>query len=755
MKWERGLVKGSILGVFVLPILLFSSIGFGATFCVSNATELNTALNTAESNGEDDTVKIVQGTYNGNFTYASTEGNSLAIEGGYSGECVTRTIDPANTILDGAGISMVLALVSQGSTFFFVEGLTVQNGKSDDPNRGAGLYVRTGNSGTVLITNNIFSGNRSNNGGGVYTDDTVHATLTNNKFIGNTAWQQGGGAYLKGAATLIGNIFTENTAQSGGGGAYIDGRATLTNNIFIANTANLGGGVRIQSSATLTSNTFCGNSSLVDRGGGAYIVGGIVTLSNNIFTENIAVNEGGGTYIHSDGSNITNNTFTGNTAGSGGGIYLDLGDNSYTGHLYNNIIWNNTASAGADLYIDNVADDPFFSVPVTLFNNDFDESASGTYITSLFPIDPNNLNNIDPQFVGSGNYHLLPSSPCINSGDNSAPSIPATDKDGNPRILGGTVDIGAYEYNSLAPIADAGPDQIATSGSTVTLDGSQSLDPQDEALSYLWTQIGGISVTLSDTSAVQPTFVVPTETSKRESFTFQLTVTNVSGLHNTDEITIINLPTITTTAVSSITSTGATSGGNVASDGGASVTERGVCWGTSANPTTGESHTSDGTGTGSYTSLITGLTPETLYYVRAYATNTAGTAYGEQVSFSTTPIPEELPVADAGNDQVVFDEVTLDGSGSYDTDGTIIEYTWTLTYRGDPANNKNATGINPTVTGLVKGFYDVTLNVTDDKGSTSAADTMLLAAAGLKGDFDGDGDVDGQDLAEFAKSFGK
>jgi hypothetical protein len=94
--------------------------------------------------------------------------------------------------------------------------------------------------------------------------------------------------------------------------------------------------------------------------------------------------------------------------------------------------------------------------------------------------------------------------------------------------------------------------------------------------------------------------------------------------------------TLTTTAVSAITSTTATSGGNVTANGGATVTARGVCWNTSPNPTTANSYTTDGSGTGVFVSNLTSLTPVTLYYVRAYATNNVGTAYGNEVSFTTT-----------------------------------------------------------------------------------------------------------------------
>ena len=94
-------------------------------------------------------------------------------------------------------------------------------------------------------------------------------------------------------------------------------------------------------------------------------------------------------------------------------------------------------------------------------------------------------------------------------------------------------------------------------------------------------------------------------------------------------------PTVTTTDVTSITSNSAITGGNVTSDGGANVTSRGVCYGTSQNPTISGQHTSDGNGTGTFTSILTGLTANTTYYVRAYATNSEGTSYGEQKNFTT------------------------------------------------------------------------------------------------------------------------
>jgi len=87
------------------------------------------------------------------------------------------------------------------------------------------------------------------------------------------------------------------------------------------------------------------------------------------------------------------------------------------------------------------------------------------------------------------------------------------------------------------------------------------------------------------------------------------------------------------------------------------------------------------------------------------------------------------PTSDCGTEQVVFDEVYLDGSDSYDPDGTIVSYNWSLQHRTNPENDKTANGIDPTITGLNNGFYDVCLTVTDDLGATDI-DCSLLAAAG-------------------------
>ena len=129
-----------------------------------------------------------------------------------------------------------------------------------------------------------------------------------------------------------------------------------------------------------------------------------------------------------------------------------------------------------------------------------------------------------------------------------------------------------------------------------------------------------------------------------------------------------DLPVVTTTAISNIQENSAMGGGNVTDDGGAAVTAKGVCWSTSQNPTTANMSTTDGTGTGSFTSVISGLSCGTTYYVRAYATNTNGTSYGPQVYFTTSDCPATLATVTTMAVSNVT-ESTAQSGGSVSDDG--------------------------------------------------------------------------------------
>ncbi|HEX2994548.1 MAG TPA: NBR1-Ig-like domain-containing protein [Anaerolineales bacterium] len=117
--------------------------------------------------------------------------------------------------------------------------------------------------------------------------------------------------------------------------------------------------------------------------------------------------------------------------------------------------------------------------------------------------------------------------------------------------------------------------------------------------------------------------------------------TNATGTSYGEDVTFTTTapqaPTVTTQAVTNVSTTTATGNGNITALGVPNPTEHGVVWSTSANPTTADNKTTDGpvSATGAFTSSITGLTPGTTYYVRAYATNAAGTVYGEELSFTT------------------------------------------------------------------------------------------------------------------------
>jgi uncharacterized protein (TIGR02145 family) len=183
----------------------------------------------------------------------------------------------------------------------------------------------------------------------------------------------------------------------------------------------------------------------------------------------------------------------------------------------------------------------------------------------------------------------------------------------------------------------------AVSGGNVTSDGGGTVT----ARGVCWSTTANPTITGSHTSDGTGTGVFVssiTGLTVNTLYYVRAYATNEAGTSYGNQITFNTLanpvlPTVTTEAITDIASTTATSGGNVISDGGADVTVRGICWSTSSNPTIGDSYTTDGTGIGSFISYLTGLGENTTYYVRAYATNSVGTAYGNEVSFTTLPPP--------------------------------------------------------------------------------------------------------------------
>lgn len=156
------------------------------------------------------------------------------------------------------------------------------------------------------------------------------------------------------------------------------------------------------------------------------------------------------------------------------------------------------------------------------------------------------------------------------------------------------------------------------------------------------------------------------------TFYYRAFVETSTGIEYANEksfVTEADLPSVTTQTIEGITETSALSGGNVTDDGGAAITARGVCWSTSPNPTISDEHTSDGTGLGSYSSAITGLSCATDYYVRAYATNAAGTAYGSQLQFNTGDCPDADPPTVTTTTVGSVTQTSAQGGGNITDDG--------------------------------------------------------------------------------------
>ena len=183
----------------------------------------------------------------------------------------------------------------------------------------------------------------------------------------------------------------------------------------------------------------------------------------------------------------------------------------------------------------------------------------------------------------------------------------------------------------------------------------------------------------------------------------------------------ISIPTISTAPVSNIGYFSATSGGNISDDGGAEITARGIVWNTSPNPTTANNSISDntGSGTGNFTCNLTGLTASATYYVRSYAINSAGTAYGDQREFSALSISN--PGAGVSYNGYTYSSVVLDNGQEWMAENLrtanyrngdpietgLSDYYWGATTAGAYAiyNNYNA---NNTIYGKLYNWYAVT-----------------------------------------------
>lgn len=190
-----------------------------------------------------------------------------------------------------------------------------------------------------------------------------------------------------------------------------------------------------------------------------------------------------------------------------------------------------------------------------------------------------------------------------------------------------------------------------------------------------------------------------------------------------------NLPTLNTTAISNITNNSATGGGNVLTDGGTTITSRGVCWSTSSNPTIANAKTIDGSGLGSFTSSITGLNPYTTYNVRAYATNQFGTTYGNEVQLITKDVAtvSMYGLSNFGNTYTTF-------TGKVESTGgvSLIDkgFVWIIgtggfdinTYTGKFSHGSTVEDFSTTPNNLIPNtYYQVKAWITNQYGTTYSA----------------------------------
>jgi hypothetical protein len=547
--------------IVVLAFLVFCST------CLANELLVPTQYPTIQSainaavNG--DTVIVAPGTYTG-------PGNH---DIDFKGKAITvRSVDPndpnivASTIIDCNGSS-----TEPHRGFYFhsgedansiVDGLTITNGYAW---QGGGIHC---NGGSPKITNCTFSGNSASGdkayGGGMYNYEGK-PTITNCTFSGNSAsgfyFGYGGGMFnYNGNVTITNCIFSENSV-SGRNDAYGGGMYNDTSNLTIKNCAfngNLGGGLyNIRSNLNITNCTFSGNLAEWGwaRGGGIYSVDSATNITNCIISCN-SVAYGGG--ICCDRSNLIINQclISSNLSYYGGGIECErsnmtincctIADNSviYGGGgilcwksnatISNSILWgNNAIRYGPEIALTNNPNPSHLAISNTdikggraAISTSSDRctvnwgqgniNADPCFIQPGYWADANDPNIIvepnDPNAAWlDGDYHLLSVSPCINTGDpNYIPEPNETDLDGLPRVIGGRIDMGVYEFNHH-PVAVAGPNQIVYAWlddfADVNLDGSASYDDDNDVLDYYWSWT--IDGNTYEANGVNPTIKLP------------------------------------------------------------------------------------------------------------------------------------------------------------------------------------------------------------------------------------------------------
>ncbi len=496
------IISRSLLTLGALVTCALSPALQAATFTVSDPTAFQAALTSAAGNGEDDVIQVEAGNYNLTATLAHSGAETRAL--------TIRGAGADRTFLNGQGNVQVMSLIAGGN--LEVRGLTFQNGSAQEPGEdGGGLEARS-QAGRVFVTECRFVDNSSQgDGGGLYARtsgaesgniELLSVVFEDNQTLGIDS--DGGGAYLSaGSGRLVrvaSSEFRGNSSRDSGGGLRIAGldadfravrEAALENNLFTGNrtiavSSGEGGGADIAASVfNILANQFYNNSG--SSGGGLYLRGvGIstpvaLTLVNSVFIGNRA-DAGSGGALATDVIDLTagfirlvNNTAFGNSATvrGGGGYLRAFASTAPPISVLNSILWGNTAPQAADLYVDNNPFDDFSGPSVTLVANDTNGLVVKCRAPTCTVTESGNI-NVDPELVSTTapyDPHLRAGSPVIDAGSNAVQGLPQNDFEGDPRVVGGTVDIGADESPGetpppasadLAIAMSAAPDPVAT-----------------------------------------------------------------------------------------------------------------------------------------------------------------------------------------------------------------------------------------------------------------------------------------------------
>jgi len=240
-----------------------------------------------------------------------------------------------------------------------------------------------------------------------------------------------------------------------GGGIYcVDSSPTISGCILTANTANVGGAIFCgNGSPTIVGNGIVENSAF--KGGAIYLNDHAdATIQNNMIAGNEASGHGGGICCWNNVSaTITNNTLINNSSTDGGGIYCVI---NCSLEVTNTILWDNMAFEGPEIWVGHASSASTLSISYS----DVRQGLAGTWVDLGCTLDwGDGMIDADPLVADpvGGDLHLTGGSPCVDAGTNSAPSLPDSDFDGDPRIMNGTIDMGGDE---LAPVAFIVPDDL-------------------------------------------------------------------------------------------------------------------------------------------------------------------------------------------------------------------------------------------------------------------------------------------------------